>query len=103
MGKKKKKLKLNAKIKKKTTFVNLFNLTKQQYTVLGIIVGIFILRLIYLLELSKNDPLFYHPLPGTDQDMYWQAAYQIINGEFPMSVFGYNPLYYYFLALCLKI
>lgn len=104
MGKKKKKTKhLNKSLEKKTTLVNLLNLTKQQYTVLWIIAGIFIIRLIYFFELSKNDPLFYQPLPGTDQHMYWQAAYQIINGEFPMTPFGYNPLYYYFLALALKI
>ena len=104
MDKRKKKTKhLSKSLEKKAALVNLFNPTKQQYIVLGTIVGIFILRLIYLLELSKNDPLFYHPLPGTDQNMYWQAAYQIINGEFPLSPFEYNPLYYYFLALCLEI
>lgn len=97
MGKKTKRTKhLNKPLEKKTTFVNLFNLTKQQYTILGIIVGIFILRLIYLLELSKNDPLFYHPLPGTDQHMYWQSAYQIINGEFSM-----HPFYYIYIITSL--
>lgn len=32
--------------------------------------------------------------------MYVTAAKEIIDGTFPKSPFGYNPLYYYFLSLC---
>lgn len=104
MSKKKSKKNKKASEDKSTILAGkLFGFTKQRYIVWTIVLAIFLLRIIYLFELSKNDPLFYHPLPGTDQDMYYQSAYQILNGEFPMSVFGYNPLYYYFLALCLKI
>ncbi|MEW6618395.1 MAG: glycosyltransferase family 39 protein [bacterium] len=85
----------------KYLFLEIFTLTKQRQLILCIVGGIFILRLIYLLQLSKNDPLFYHPLPGTDQYMYWEAAREILAGESLKGAFYYNPLYYYWFAFSL--
>ncbi|MEW6097058.1 MAG: glycosyltransferase family 39 protein [bacterium] len=106
MAKKKKKGKKTNKPKniKRGIFFELVKLVKKEYVLLGgiLFVGI-LLRLVYIFQLKNNDPYFFAPHPGDDTYMYVTAAKEILDGTFPNTPFGYNPLYYYFLALCYLI
>ncbi|MFH1962577.1 MAG: glycosyltransferase family 39 protein [bacterium] len=72
-----------------------------EYLILGSILTIaFVIRLIYLSQIKASDPNFSSPHPGDDIHMYVTSAKQILDGTFPKTPFEYNPLYYYFLAVC---
>ncbi|MEW6095622.1 MAG: glycosyltransferase family 39 protein [bacterium] len=106
MAKKKKKGKKTNKPKniKRGIFFELVKLVKKEYVLLGgiLFVGI-LLRLVYIFQLKNNDPYFFAPHAGDDTYMYVNAAKEILDGTFPKTPFGYNPLYYYYLALCYLI
>jgi len=80
---------------------------KNKWVISSIVFSILILaavvRLVYLSQIKITDYYFSSPHPGDDTHMYVMAAKEIFDGSFPKSPFGYNPLYYYFLALCYLI
>ncbi len=103
MAKKKKKVKKGNQTKspKKWDFLKL---VKNEYVIVGgILLLAIILRVVYFFQLKNNDPYFFVPHEGDDTYMYVNAAKEILDGTFPKAPFGYNPLYYYFLALCYLI
>ncbi|MEW6618754.1 MAG: glycosyltransferase family 39 protein [bacterium] len=106
MAKKKKKGKKNNETKniKRGISFELVKLVKKEYVLVGgiLLVGI-LLRLVYIFQLKNNDPYFFAPHAGDDTYMYVTAAKEILEGTFPKTPFGYNPLYYYFLSLCYLI
>ncbi|MDI6736129.1 MAG: glycosyltransferase family 39 protein [bacterium] len=103
MGKKKKKVK-KVNQAKQSNKGDLFKLVKNEYVIVGgILLLAIILRVVYLFQLKNNDPYFFTPHEGDDTYMYVTAAKEILDGTFPKAPFGYNPLYYYFLALCYSL
>lgn len=100
MAKKKKKVKKTNQAKDIKRW-NFLKLVKYEYVIVGgILLLAIILRVVYLFQLKNNDPYFFTPHEGDDTYMYVTAAKEILDGTFPKVPFGYNPLYYYFLALC---
>jgi len=103
MAKKKKKVKKVNQAKTHNKW-NFFKLIKNEYVIVGGILSLaIILRIIYIFQLKNNDPYFFTPHEGDDTYMYVTAAKEILAGTFPKTPFGYNPLYYYYLAFCYLI
>lgn len=102
----KKQKKESVPIKKKIFNLNVTFFNKQWIVpsiVFFILILAVVLRLIYLSQIKASDYYFSSPHPGDDTHMYVTVAKEITQGTFKGGVFYYNPLYYYFLALCYLI
>lgn len=108
MSKKKKHKKeaTSIKIKREKSYLN-WTFLKNKWIISSavflILIVAGIVRFIYLSQIEVTDNYFSSPHSGDDTHMYVTSAKQIIDGNFPKSPFEYNPLYYYFLALCYLI
>lgn len=64
-----------------------------------------LVRLVYVWELSHNDPFFDRLAKGFDSATYWQQATTIAHGDVLLRTDGpyyYGPLYSYFLAMLFR-